>query len=69
MKISTGEKLGFAIIEPSLFCNDLAFGTMPISAGVVGDLFIATLVAFFNMPTQCGGAACLNMAHYLILLI
>ena len=69
VEIATGKKLCLAVTEPFFLCHDLAFRTMPVPAGIIGNGFKTTLSALFDMPAKSSCAARLNMAYHLLLLI
>jgi hypothetical protein len=63
MKISSGKQIFFPGFKPSLFIQALAFGTMAVPAGVVGDPQSTTMITFIHMAPKLGGAADLNSSH------
>jgi hypothetical protein len=63
MKIACREQFLFPGLKPSLFVQTLAFGTVSISARVIGDPQQTTMIAFIHMTTQLGGPADLNGMH------
>ena len=68
MEIGTGEQLCLPVREPFLLDNCLAFGTVPVPAGVVGFSRVAAPITRFDMATQRRGPAYLNALHDLVLL-
>jgi hypothetical protein len=63
MKIGGGEQILFPGFKPSLFIQALAFGTMAVAAGVVGDPQSTTMITLIHMAAKLGGAADLNSPH------
>jgi hypothetical protein len=63
MKISGGKQILFPGFKPSLFIQALAFGTMAVPAGVVGDPQSTTMITLIHMAPKLGGAADLNSTH------
>jgi hypothetical protein len=63
MEILNGEKVFTARLDPSLFLQGLAFGTMPVTAGVIRYLQMAAVVALILMTAKNSGSACLDGAH------
>ena len=52
MIVWNGQQFAFPIDDPSFFVDHLAFGTMPVAAGVVTDRFDPTRFTNSHMPTQ-----------------
>jgi len=63
MEILNGQEVLTAGLDPFFFPQGLAFGTMPIPAGVIGYLQMAAVVALVLMATQGSGSAELDGAH------
>jgi hypothetical protein len=63
MKIDGGKQILFPGVKPSLFIQALAFGTMTVAAGVVGDPQATTMITLIHMAPKLGGAANLNSPH------
>lgn len=57
------EKLRLASLKPSSPSQRLAFGTMPVSAGVVRNDSMSTAVAFVYVTTERSSPAVLDGAH------
>jgi hypothetical protein len=69
MKIIAGQQIGLSIIELFLFYHGLAFRTVSVSAGVIGDSFITAFVALFDMPSELSGSANLDFVHHFELFV
>ncbi len=52
MVVRNGKKFTFPIYDPSFPVGSLAFGAVPVAAGVVAYSFLATAAAFGDMATQ-----------------
>jgi hypothetical protein len=65
VEVGQGQQLGLAICEPVPRRRALAFGAVPVAAGVVGDADVATLLAALDMPAEGCRAAGLDGAHHL----
>jgi len=63
MKIARREQFLFPGLKPSLFVQTLAFGTVTVAAGVIGDPQQTTMIAFIHMPAQFSSTADLNGMH------
>jgi hypothetical protein len=63
VEVLDGQQLGPARLEPPFLGEGLAFGAMPIAAGVVADLHRPTGVTGLPMPAQRGGVAGLDGAQ------
>jgi len=63
MEIRDGQEILTARLDPSFFPQGLTFGAMSISAGVIGDLQMATVVALIFMASQDCGSADLDGPH------
>ena len=63
MEILNGQEVLTARLDPFFFPQGLAFGAMPIPAGVIGDLQMAAVVALIPMAAQECGSAYLDGAH------
>ena len=64
-KIRHGQEFGLAVGQPLLGRGALALRTVPVAAGVVGDLDMLALVAAQDVPAQRCGAAVLDRRHHL----
>ena len=53
----------FLPINPTLFGKGLAFGAMPVTAGVVGNLDVSATSASINVAAKCGGSAFNNRRY------
>ncbi len=58
-----GKELGLLFFEPARFGQRLAFGTVSVSAGIVGGVFKAAQVALLHVATQGGGATLFDGLH------
>jgi hypothetical protein len=63
MEIRHRQQLGLALGEPFGAGQPLALGTMPITAGVVGDANEAAILAPLDMAAKSGGPTRLDRAH------
>ena len=52
MVVRNGKKFTFPIYDPSFPIGSLAFGAVPVAAGVVTDRLFAAVIAFGDMATQ-----------------
>ncbi len=57
MIIGHGQKLGFALSEPLARRGPLTLRTMPVAAGVVGDVHVIAIFAARDMTAKCCRAA------------
>ena len=57
MEVGDGEEALAPLVEPLGFLEALAFGTVAVPAGIVGDTDVATASAGVLVATECGGAA------------
>jgi len=64
VEIAHRQQLGAARVEPSIGRSTLAFWTMAISAGIVGDVSVATLLAHVDVPAECSSAASFDRRHH-----
>jgi hypothetical protein len=63
MKIADIQQRAFLSVNPSLFGKRLAFGTMTVTAGIVGYSHMAAIIANIGMCPECLGAAASNGVH------
>jgi hypothetical protein len=63
MKIFNWQKIFTAGLDPFFLRQGLAFGTMPVPAGVIRYRQMSTVVALVLMTTQCSRSAGLDGAH------
>ena len=63
MEVADGQNLGLASLEPAGLIEPLAFGTMPISARVIGGALEAAAVAAFEVAAESGSPATLDGAE------
>ena len=63
MEVLDGQKVFTSGLNPPLFLQGLAFGTVAVPAGVVGYLDMAAAVAPVLMPSQGRGPAYLHGSH------
>ncbi len=63
MKMRHGQKLGFTRRKPFRRSPPLAFRTVPITAGIIGDAGVCTVRAALNMTAQRGSATDLDCRH------
>ena len=52
MKIGYRQKLCFPCQNPAFLGKRLAFGAMPVAAGVVGDFLVAAFITDIHMPAE-----------------
>ena len=57
------QKIFYPRLHPVLCCAALTLRTIPVAAGVVGDVLVVTLGARRHMPANGGGAAILDGGH------
>ena len=69
VKISAGQQLCFPIVEPLFFGQCLAFGTMPVPAGVIRNTFKSAITALLDMAAEFSSSTNLYMPHYLELFV
>jgi hypothetical protein len=63
MKISSGKQILSPRFKPSLLIQALAFGTMTVPAGIVGDPQSSTMITLIHVAPKLSGAADLNSPH------
>jgi len=63
MEILNGKEIFTAGLNPFFLGQGLAFGTMPVPAGVIRYLQMAAVVALVLMTSQGGGSAELDGVH------
>jgi hypothetical protein len=63
MEVLDGQQLRAPGVQPAFFREGLAFGTVAVAAGVVGDPFGPAGVTGLAMAAEGGGAAGLDGAH------
>ena len=63
MIIGDWQQLGFARREPLGGGSSLAFGTMPVATGIVGNARVGTILAALDMTAERGGTAGLDRRH------
>ena len=63
MEVLNGQEILTVSLDPFFFPQGLAFGAMPIPAGVIRYLHMTAVVALVPMATQESGSAYLNGAH------
>src|SRR5215475_469441 len=68
MEVVGGQKFSFSGRQPALARLCLALWAVAISAGVIGDVLVATLRARIHVATQRCGAASLNSTKGFMLL-
>ena len=64
VKIFTLEQLCLAVLQPLGTGQRLAFGTMPVAAGVVADALLVACVAALHVAAERRCAALLDRAHH-----
>ena len=64
MIVADGKQFALTGAEPLLAGIGLAFWTVAIAAGVVGDGFIPAASALINMAAECGGSAACDRGEY-----
>jgi hypothetical protein len=57
VEVTGGQDLVFSFFKPSFPWHMLAFGAVPITAGMIRNAYRATCVAALNMTTKVSGAA------------
>jgi hypothetical protein len=63
MEILNGKKIFTAGLDPLFLGQGLAFGTVPIPAGVIRYLQVTAVVALILMTAQGSGSADLDGTH------
>lgn len=63
MEVRHRQQFGLAISEPLRAGQTLALGTVPVAAGVVGDVRVGAVLAARDMPAESRGAAALDGRH------
>jgi hypothetical protein len=63
MKVSNVEKFGLSVFEPLGACQGLAFGTVPVRAGVVPDALVAAPVADLDVSVSDGCGPVARQSH------
>jgi hypothetical protein len=63
MKVLYGKKIFRSRLDPFLFSEELAFGAVTVSAGVVKDLYVVASVTLVFVSAKGGGPAVLNGTH------
>ena len=65
MEVADRQQIGLARGEPLPCRRTLAFGAVPVAAGVVGDAAVAAVLARLDMAAEGCGAAALDRGHHL----
>ena len=65
MVVIDRQQVGLAVFKPAPGGTALALGTMPVAAGVVGDLDLRAVFTAQQVTTERGTAAALNGRHHL----
>lgn len=63
VEIADVEKLGSTVVKPLGASQALALRTMPISARVVTDALIVTVIALLDVTAKRCGSTCLDRTH------
>jgi hypothetical protein len=63
MKIRYRKKLSLTIVEPLGTGHRLAFGAMPITARVIRDALVVTLITLLDVTAKCCGSTQLDRGH------
>jgi hypothetical protein len=63
MKVANRQNLVFSFFKPSFAWHMLTFGTVSITAGMIGNSQRITVVAAFDVATQMSGAAVPKVGH------
>ena len=63
MEVGNRQQLRLARCEPRLRCMPLAFGTVAIAAGVVGNARVRAILAALDMTAKRFGATDLDRGH------
>ena len=64
VKVGDRQQFGLARRQPGLPCRALAFWTMAVAAGVVGDTRCAAIIAGLDMATERRGPARSDGTHH-----
>ena len=59
------EQFRLTVLQPLGSCETLAFWTIPVAAGVVGDALMAAVATTLNVTAEGRGAAILDRPHRL----
>ena len=65
VEIPHGQQFGLARRQPCLGCARLAFGAVPVAAGIVGDVLVRAVFTPRDMTAKRRRAAALDGAHHL----
>lgn len=63
MKIAYIQQIGFLGIHPALFCERLTFGTVSVSAGIIGRPLVAARRAFIQVAAKSGCSTVEDVIH------
>ncbi|MBA7558884.1 hypothetical protein ES708_00494 [subsurface metagenome] len=63
MEVAHRQQVGLALGQPCAGRRPLAFGAVPVAAGVVGDPPVAAVAAALDVAAERGGAAVLDRRH------
>jgi len=63
MVVRQGQQLGLAVSQPFLRRDSLALGTVPVAAGIVGDVGVGAVLAARDMAAEGRRAAALDGGH------
>ena len=63
VKVRYGKQVFFPVLDPLFLLQELAFGTVPVSAGVVRDHLCPTVLTLIHVATQISCAASFYCAH------
>jgi len=65
VEIGHVEQFRLTVLQPLGSCETLAFWTVPVPAGVVGDALMAAVATTLDVTAGQGGAAILDRSHRL----
>jgi len=63
MEIGHRQQVGFSVLDPSFFGQCLAFGAVPVPAGVVGDADVIASITHIHMAAQSRSATGFDSMH------
>jgi hypothetical protein len=67
VEVRNREQLDLACLDPAGFIETLTLRTMPIAAGVVGNLLVSAVIALPDVPTESGRAAARDRTQHALL--
>jgi hypothetical protein len=63
VEVSDWQEIGLPLGKPGASSSTLAFRTVPVSAGIVGDPPLSAILTGLDMSAQGSGAAVLDRGH------